>query len=481
MTHLPVNWREGSFLVPQHFQSADRHWAEIIRTSQGWDHPYHYGLSDFKHTFEGDTLRIDKLLARMRDGTLICLDEDAPALTVDLGEALEAKQQQMIYLCVPELKPGEANVREEGSNGLMRYISKHRDLADENESGGEERAIEFRQLNVCLKREIDDRAGYVELPVARVRRPIGNEQGPQLDGDYIPPVLAIDAWTQLGKGFVRGAHDLLVQNVDDQADELRDAKLLDNFLEASQSGRFALLDRLNEVTAVLGVMVPPALGVHPFVAYMELCRTVGKLSIFTHNKSVGEIPKYNHNRLGEIFREVCQLIKVMLESIQFKTYLQKNFEWQGDIMVAELTPAWFDERVKWFIGVCRGDEISVDECRRLLSRDNDFLWKFGSMDRDIRDLRAVSLDIREDKDPSQILPNRHRWSYWHVNKDANDPNFRAISNSHKIAVYMKDGKNPSLRPEEYVGTNRFPVAASAHDRKVVELNLSIFGLRDEYK
>ncbi len=150
-------------------------------------------------------------------------------------------------------------------------------------------------------------------------------------------------------------------------------------------------------------------------------------------------------------------------------------------MVADLTPAWFDERVKWFIGVCRGDETSVDECRRLLSRDNNFLWKFGSMDRDIRDLRAVSLDIREDKDPNQILPSRHRWSYWHVHKDANDPNYRAISNSQKIAVYMKDGKVPSLRPEEYVGTNRFPVAASANDRKVVELNLSIFGLRDEFK
>ena len=44
MHNLPVHWFEGMFLRPQHFQAADRAWAEALDTSEHWDHEYNYGI-----------------------------------------------------------------------------------------------------------------------------------------------------------------------------------------------------------------------------------------------------------------------------------------------------------------------------------------------------------------------------------------------------------------------------------------------------
>ena len=44
MRNLPVHWSEGMFLRPQHFQAADRHWSELIATSDRWSNPYSYGV-----------------------------------------------------------------------------------------------------------------------------------------------------------------------------------------------------------------------------------------------------------------------------------------------------------------------------------------------------------------------------------------------------------------------------------------------------
>ena len=44
MRNLPVHWAEGMFLRPQHLQASDRHFGELLRTSQALDSPYNYGV-----------------------------------------------------------------------------------------------------------------------------------------------------------------------------------------------------------------------------------------------------------------------------------------------------------------------------------------------------------------------------------------------------------------------------------------------------
>ena len=74
MHNLPVHWYEGLFVRPHHFQAADRYWSENLQTWGQFDNPYNYGL--FGIEFSRDALanhqfEVQRLQARMRDGTLI--------------------------------------------------------------------------------------------------------------------------------------------------------------------------------------------------------------------------------------------------------------------------------------------------------------------------------------------------------------------------------------------------------------------------
>ncbi len=40
-----VNWHEGLFLHPHHFQAWDRHWTERVSTGEQWQSPHGYGCS----------------------------------------------------------------------------------------------------------------------------------------------------------------------------------------------------------------------------------------------------------------------------------------------------------------------------------------------------------------------------------------------------------------------------------------------------
>jgi len=143
-------------------------------------------------------------------------------------------------------------------------------------------------------------------------------------------------------------------------------------------------------------------------------------------------------------------------------------------MQAELTPAWFDPRVDWYIGVERPEAVSDAEIRKLLSHENAFLWKFGSKDKDIYTLGSLGLRLKGVERVPTLPPHQH-WTYWHVPKDETDPVYRAISKSQLIAAFMSDGKNRLYEPSQYAGSSRFPVFNQRDE--LMEFQLSLFGVR----
>ena len=74
MRNLPVHWHERLFLRPQHFEAADRYWTELLQTTEQWNHPYPYGLYDLEYSedaLKNHRFEIQRLRARMRDGTIV--------------------------------------------------------------------------------------------------------------------------------------------------------------------------------------------------------------------------------------------------------------------------------------------------------------------------------------------------------------------------------------------------------------------------
>ncbi len=133
MRNPPVHWHEGLFLRPHHFQAAERHWTETIQTRECWNNPYHYGLEHIEFSREALSnhhFQVHVLHARLPDGTLVSLDPGQEpdrvnikkAVTgldfalADLSEAFEKKTAVRVYLGLPKLKTGLANVSENGSS-----------------------------------------------------------------------------------------------------------------------------------------------------------------------------------------------------------------------------------------------------------------------------------------------------------------------------------------------------------------------------
>ena len=116
MHNAPVHWYEGLFLRPHHFQAADRFWAETLRSSEQWDHPYNYGLLaiDFSREALGNQqFEVRLLKARMRDGTLVALEHGQEPDRVGLSEAFDKKEVLTVYLGIPKLKLGRLSLWKE--------------------------------------------------------------------------------------------------------------------------------------------------------------------------------------------------------------------------------------------------------------------------------------------------------------------------------------------------------------------------------
>lgn len=452
MRNPPVHWHEGLFLRPQHFQAGERHWTEAIQTSQQWDLPYHYGLHAFELSREAlanHQLQIHRLQARMRDGTLVSLDAGAEpdridlkaalgasgTISADLEEAFQRESSLRIFLAVPKLQLGHANVATAADTSVTRFISFQQDTQDES-AGGDDQTLEYKTLNVRLLLSTDDHSGYETLPIAQIRRAGDERAVPQLDTEYIPPVLSIGAWQGLGRDIVRAIYDIIGRKIEVLSQQAINRGTGFDSRDPGDMERVLMLGELNSAYATLGVLAF-AEGVHPLDAYTELCRVVGQLSIFSPDRRVADVPPYDHEDLGRIFREIRTRIEQLINAVRDYEFQQRYFVGVGLGMQVTLEQQWFNSDWQWFIGVNKGD-LSQQEVRELLS-SGQLDWKFGSS-RQVEILfkqRAQGLQLMPVDRPIRALPARQDWLYYEVARDES-PAWRDVYETQTLAVRLKD-------------------------------------------
>ena len=303
MRYLPVHWYEGMFLRPQHFQAADRYWQELLHTSQQWQQAYSYGLRHFQlnpDALANYQLQIDRCYAKLRQGTIVAIDSENQLGRVNLRPVLERDPQVTVYLAVPRMVLGRPNVGTQGAAPDQRFTERTEELQDESR-GGNDQEIQLRALNVQVLLANHDPEGYDSLPVARIRRAGSIDASPQLDSDFIPPLLAIDAWKPLYVEIVQKIYDLLGANIN-----LLAPRVMERGLSlAGQNERdltdLLILRILNEFYASLASFTFGD-GIHPLSVYTELCRIVGALSVFGPTRRVADVPRYDHDDLARIFK-----------------------------------------------------------------------------------------------------------------------------------------------------------------------------------
>ncbi len=349
MTIHSVHWHEGMFLRPQHFQAAQRHTHGVMSVGSKFDVHYNWGVRSVD--IDADALAnyrfvVQALEARFRDGTIVRLPHDAAPPALDSKNAFGRDNALTICLAIPVLQLTRANVAagESAPTNGHRFSLDVKGLEDEN-TGANPLPVKLRMPNVKLLTSADDHSGYEVLPVARVKRSDMAEAVPELDATYIPPLLACDAWKPLEQHVLQPIYDRIGKKL-----ELLSSQVVSRNISFDSGGQgdrslFEQLRGMNEAYAPLGAMLF-AQGVHPFDAYVELCRIVGNLAIFSAQRRADELPRYEHDDLAACFYRVKQQIDALLDIVVEPQYKERPFIGAGLRMQVALESTWLEEAVR---------------------------------------------------------------------------------------------------------------------------------------
>jgi type VI secretion system protein ImpJ len=378
MAARDVDWHEGMFLRPQHFQAGREYLLHMMAIGQKWDHHYNWGTGGIeidRAALENHRFVARRLQARLQDGTLVSVPEDGLLPELDLKVAMAGESAVTILLGVPKLRTGRANVVGKGDTGA-RYVADTEEIEDQN-TGTNPQSVQVRRLNLKLLLSNQDQTGYAVLPLARIERADRAEGLPQIHLPYIPPLLACDAWEPLAIGVLQTVFDRIGKKLELLSSQVSSRGIGFGSQAAGDTLILSQMSVLNESYALLSILAF-AKGIHPLTAYIELCRTVGQLAVFGDSRRTPELPRYDHDDLGGCFYRVKNYLDAMLDKIVEPDYKERFFEGAGLRMQVTLEPAWLIASNQMYIAV--RSPLSADDCVRLL-KPGGLDMKIGSSER----------------------------------------------------------------------------------------------------
>jgi type VI secretion system protein ImpJ len=201
----------------------------------------------------------------------------------------------------------------------------------------------------------------------------------------------------------------------------------------------AQLREMNEAYALLGVLAF-AEGIHPLLAYLELCRLVGQLSIFGKTHRPPELPRYDHDDLGGCFYRVKQYIDMLIDEGPKLEYVEQPFVGAGLRMQVSLQPAWLEPAWLVFVGV--KSPLNTEECVRLLTRAGQLDMKIGSADRvdEIYRLGQNGLRFAYTGQPPNALPTPAGLTYFRISREASLEEWQNVQKSLTLAIRLNENR-----------------------------------------
>jgi type VI secretion system protein ImpJ len=479
MRNPPIHWSEGMFLRPQHFQSADRHWNELVDKSTRYTSSYAYGIyriSISPEAIANQQIEITNCEARMMDGTIVSFGSgqlDRLDLVnglkggQDLKSLLLENDRIRVYLGIPGLNLGRQNVVPGAADDVSRYVGFERQCDDES-LGGDQQEVPFRDLNIKILLSTDELKGYEVLPICQLRSSTLGDGRVEIDKDYFPPCLSMDGWEDLGVHTFRAVYDLIGSRLEVLSTEIREHGISLSSQAHGDVEKFLLLSALNESCGVLSCMAF-ANDVQPIVAYTTLCQIIGRLSVFGDQLVIPDVPAYDHDDLARIFKWAYETIRNLIFSVKESAYDKRYFVGAGRGMHVSLDPKWFGEEWEWYIGVDYGP-VQRDECLRLLG--SRIYWKLGSADQveQMFSNRAPGIRLIPVPQPPAVLPRRGNWLYFQISRD-NDA-WRHVQVTQTMAMRLQEEQISDLANLE--GSRRIKIQA---DNEVFGLEFAVFAVR----
>ncbi|MGL4460661.1 MAG: type VI secretion system baseplate subunit TssK [Planctomycetia bacterium] len=483
MLSKAVHWWEGMLVLPHHFQAAQAHLLDVVASVNDWRHGYGYGLRAFEFLPEAlpqFEVRVRRLHVRLRDGSMLCAPEAAHVSSLDLKQAFDDAPVVYVHAAVPEEVLGRANtVRHQAAASNdptkqpptdVRYLVGSEDWEDRN-TAGNPRPVDVQRLNaqLLLEPSTEPRSGYESLPIARLRRS-QREGVPEIDPQYIPPLLSCDAWPGLKDGILGAATASLGAFIKSQADYLMTHG---GWNEANQAPIRKAIHKLGIVNGAYPYLAQlvAARNIHPFLAYTELCRLCGQLALFRPDWMAPELPLYDHDDLGRVFGAVrLDLDRVLRDEGPAVKVQRFPFTGVNDWMEVSLDPKWLDGRYGFFVGV-RSD--MRPEKLEMLFSDRWLDWKLGAA-RTIQQIyfnREAGLALARVQGVHPVLPALASVTYFRV--DAQGQYWQQAFDNRTLALKV----NPTYLRGLPVGQNVMTVIDP--NQKPRDLALELFVVEND--
>lgn len=435
MRNPAINWSEGMFLRPHHFQAAEKFWNELIGHNTDCVSPYAYGIKTVEvsaQALQNGSFEFGNLTARFKDGSIVAQDK-THIERIELGDRLNKEEMGekpvVAYLGVPIAQEGQANVADT-PGGVERFVGHERTIPDDS-VGGNRQEVGFKSLNCRVIFSTETVNGYELIPLARLKK--SPEEGIfEVDPDYFPPSLEIQAWPSL-YAIVREIYDLIGSRIQSLADVIESKGISISSQVQGDLEKLLMIHALNESYAELSCIVF-ANGSHPLGIYTCLCRVIGRCSLFGNGGRVAEIPKYDHEDLATIFKWALARIRELIFAIPDDEFEQRYFMGTPRGLSVELKPEWFSQDWDWFLGV-DGVTISRDECLRLLEGAID--WKLGSAEKVEQYMthRKPGVRLRASPQIPRALPNKGSWVFLKIRQEKEA--WQHVQASHTMAMRVR--------------------------------------------
>ncbi len=309
-------WSEGMYLGPQHFQSQNRYFEDVLDfvVSSLWRDAWGFaGLQLDQDALRNGTLTLNHARGLFADGLAFDFpgSDSSPEPRAFAPLFSPVADHLTMHLAVPTLVRDGQNTAASAPNGLTRYRAIEQLLPDQN-TGHDEKPVQIAQKNfrVLAESELSDR--YTSLPLARLLRDGAGRF--ELDPAFVPPCVTLRASPTLTSTLHR-----LVEILDEKSTVFtQEQQQRHGAFQAGMSARhvaqYWLLHAINSNVPGLRHFLLSQQA-HPQELYREMSRLAGALCTFGLEVHPRSLPAYDHSDLGGCFAALDEHIRRHLEIV----------------------------------------------------------------------------------------------------------------------------------------------------------------------
>lgn len=333
-----ISWKDGMFLLPQHFQQAERSLEATLQVRLHGASPLSWGLIALElndAAVAQGRIEVIRLQAIMPDGLAVDIPEMDAAPPPRIFQLPASATTMDVYLAVPARRPRAIVVTTETNRGDVRYVEQLAEVPDDLDPTRTQQ-IEIATKNLRILYSGEPLDGMVVLKIAEVYRTTAGL--PALRKDFIPACLRVNAVPQLDK-VARDLLGIINARARSLTEERRRYSGDHLDFDPSQVLSFWFLHTLNAHAPVIQHLLDTP-GTHPAVLYGELVRLAGALSTFAL-KTSSDLPTYRHDGQTESFGLLERWIREVLAKLFQTRYeiiplVRKEAFWIGHIADTEL-------------------------------------------------------------------------------------------------------------------------------------------------